>query len=102
MGRALNPSYTSPVSFLSFDPYSVPPSYARFVRVATTIGAVFFAAVTVYGWRGTSAALASPGHDIDAILGFVKFIFFFAITGIAGGATVALSIVAVRCWTAEL
>jgi NhaP-type Na+/H+ or K+/H+ antiporter len=85
---------------LQFDPSELPRPYVRFVRAATTIGALLFGAVAAWGYVATSRALDSRASDIEAALTLMKAGFLFVLTGACGGMSLVLAIIAARCWRA--
>jgi hypothetical protein len=85
---------------LAFDPESLPPGYLRFLRAATTAGALVFAAIGIWGYVMASRALSEKASDITAMLLLMKFLFFFATTGVSGAMALVLAIISYRCWRA--
>jgi hypothetical protein len=83
---------------LAFDPDAIPQSWLRVVQVASTLGALFFGGLTVYGYVLASRTLALRATDIGAMLLFIKFLILFVVTGVCGALTLVLGFVSVRCW----
>ena len=88
------------IDFLAFDPQGLPRGYLVFLRIAMTAGAVVFGAIAIYGYGMADHALSERVSDIMAMFLFFKFLFFFAIAGVAAAMALILTFISYRCWRA--
>jgi hypothetical protein len=86
------------LDFLSFDPQELPERYVRVVGAATTVGALTFTGIAIYGYVMANRTLSERVTDFLAMLLIMKFFFFFAVCGVSAAMAFVLAIISYRCW----